>query len=390
MKTLIFLFFFFVSLQAQAQFDESGKLLTSFSKGYDHGEVVALQSDGKIIVAGVVNYGKSADVGVVRYLKNGRLDKSFGNEGKMIIDGGGKEEVYGLGIQNNGKIIIAGATKQKRKKDFMLLQLNPNGSLDIQFGNQGKVISDLGGDDEIHYLVLQPDGKIVVTGYSKVKKNFQAIVARYHPHGTLDKNFSKQGWMMLQTTNQDRFFGVTLHPNGEIVATGSLSNHLYKDDCVVVKLSAHGKVLNTLPISFGDKQDICSSVIVLPNHLFIVTGFSFQNITKGDFSLALENFKTTLDFEKGNDVAHAIGIYGNHIYVGGEYEKEEGSGFALARFDLNGKLDTYFGDQGKMKIDFGIKQKEIANAMVIAPNGVVYLAGFAGKDFALVRLDVSH
>lgn len=392
MKTIIFISLFFISFQTQAQFDELGRLLTSLSKGHDHGEVVAIQSDGKIVVAGVVDYGKSADVGVVRYLKNGRLDKSFGNEGKMIIDGGGREEVYGLGIQNNGKIIIAGATKQKGKKDFMLLQLNPNGSLDRQFGNQGKVITDLGGSDEIHYLVLAPNGKIIVAGYSKIKKKVGAVVARFHPDGSLDKSFSEQGWIRLQMTKQDRFFGVALHPNGEIVATGSLSlsDDVSQEDCVVVRLSPQGKVIKTMTVSFGNKQEVCSSVVVLPNHLIAIAGFSFQNITKGDFSLDLGNFRATLDFENENDVAHAIGFYGNHLYLGGEYGKKEGSGFALARFDLNGKLDTTFANHGMMKIDFGTHQKEIANAMVISSNGVVYLAGFAGKDFALVRVDVSH
>lgn len=392
MKVLILIFFFFISLQAQAQFDESGKILTSLSKNYDHGEVVALQKDEKIVLAGVVGYGKSENVGVVRYLKDGTIDSTFGNQGKIIMDLGGEEEVYGLGIQTNGKIVIAGATKQKGEKDFMLLQLNSNGNLDRQFGNQGKVITDLGGNDEIHYLVLPSDGKIVVAGYSKIKKKVGAVVARYNSDGSLDKSFAGKGLKLFHLSKRDRFFGVALDPNGEIVATGSLSlsNDVSEEDCVVVRLSPQGKVIKTMTVSFENKQDICSSVVVLPNHLIAIAGFSFQNITKGDFSLALENFKTTLDFEKGNDVAHAIGIYGNYIYVGGEYEKEEGSGFALARFDLNGKLDTYFGDQGKMKIDFGIKQKEIANAMAISSDGFIYLAGFAGKDFALVRVYVSH
>ncbi len=90
-------------------FDVDGIVTTDFGGTHDEGFAVAMQSDGKIVLAGKYNNG--AQFAVARYNSNGSLDTSFNGTGKVTTDFGGLED-WGLAvaIQPNGKIVVAGTT----------------------------------------------------------------------------------------------------------------------------------------------------------------------------------------------------------------------------------------------------------------------------------------
>src|SRR5262249_32706911 len=130
---------------------------------------VALQADGRIVVAG-------ADFIVLRLLANGNPDPSFGTGGSVLTDFGGTEVVRGVAIQADGKIIVGGAALKPNtiipptgfsQTSFALARYNADGSLDPTFGFGGKTTSDFGDHlDTANALLIQADGKIVMAGAS--------------------------------------------------------------------------------------------------------------------------------------------------------------------------------------------------------------------------------
>jgi uncharacterized delta-60 repeat protein len=114
MKNITFALTACILLNSLSALSQPGTLDTSFSgngkrtKPPGRGYAVAIQPDGKILVAGSQTNGFSANLMVARYEPNGSFDESFGKKGKAIIDFGGYAEAYSITIQGNGKIIAAG------------------------------------------------------------------------------------------------------------------------------------------------------------------------------------------------------------------------------------------------------------------------------------------
>ena len=170
-------------------FDIDGKVTTDF--GFQEaGSSIAIQTDGKILVAGFVLDGKPR-IGVARYNMDGSLDTSFGNGGKVVTDCGDILERVRLAIQADGKIVALvtrdSSTSGGRNYDFGLVRYNIDGSLDGNFDSDGRVTTDFGSsNDYAGDVAVQADGKIVVVGSSGFK---YFAVSRYNTDGGLDKTF---------------------------------------------------------------------------------------------------------------------------------------------------------------------------------------------------------
>jgi uncharacterized delta-60 repeat protein len=144
---------------------------------------VALQSDGKIIVAGKASNGVDYDFALARYTIGGNLDTAFGTGGKITIGfGSGNDGGRAISIQNDGKIIVAGSSFNGVDDDFALMRYTTDGNVDTAFGSGGGVITDFGASPDYGYAAaVQTDGKIVVAGYSKNGTNNDFALARYFP-----------------------------------------------------------------------------------------------------------------------------------------------------------------------------------------------------------------
>src|SRR5206468_80556 len=109
------------------------------------------------------------DFALARYNANGSLDTTFGTGGKVTTDfAGDDDQAFAVVLQTDGKIVAAGVAKTYRGGDFALARYNANGSLDATFGTGGKVTTDFAGnDDAAHGVVVQADGRIVAAGVAK-------------------------------------------------------------------------------------------------------------------------------------------------------------------------------------------------------------------------------
>ncbi len=194
---------------------------------------LAIQTDGKIIAAGnavvrTPNPPFFTDWRIVRLNTNGSLDNTFGNGGIVNTDFGGNtnESAQAASILSNGRILVAGYGNPGGQ-DFALAQYTTNGSLDINFGSGGKVLTDFAsGDDRIHDMKVQPDGKIVAAGFTITGGSRNFALARYNSNGTLDTTFDVDGKVEtnLNTSGHDSANGLALQSDGKIIAVGDNGN----------------------------------------------------------------------------------------------------------------------------------------------------------------------
>jgi uncharacterized delta-60 repeat protein len=149
------------------------------------GQALDVQPDGKIVVVGSIKNGAQLNMLITRYLKTGIIDSSFGINGFVTVDYNGyDDEASVVKVIDQGKILIAGYTKDATNIFFALLRLTPTGQLDSSFGINGKTLTST--NDKIIALVTQSTGKIVVTG--------STTMARYSYQGSIDGSFGTGGF----------------------------------------------------------------------------------------------------------------------------------------------------------------------------------------------------
>jgi uncharacterized delta-60 repeat protein len=176
-------------------FNGTGKVVTTFGGDGDaEGQGVAAQSDGKTVVVGYATVGGVQQFAVERYKTDGALDTSFGGTGRVLTAVGiSGSNAAGVALQKDGKIVVAGyaVNNSGRVYDFACLRYNADGSLDQSFGDHGKVTTDV-GDGKATSLAVQ-DNKIIVAGSAYDGDNNEFAVVRYNASGKLDTSFNSAG-----------------------------------------------------------------------------------------------------------------------------------------------------------------------------------------------------
>jgi uncharacterized delta-60 repeat protein len=232
------------------RFGGDGTVTTRIWRGGAFADAVAIQPDGRIIAAGQTSRGDGAAAAVVRYLADGRLDRSFGGDGVVTIrftelTGA----AYGVAIQPDGRIVIVG--EGNAAGGFSVARLLPDGRLDRAFGGDGIVITTkLGG---ARAVALQPDGKVVVVGTAEDFAGPFAI-ARYLPDGERDRRFGGgSGFVTVDMGDgEENAQGVAIQPDGRIVVVGYTDvPHEFGDTGVGAFALARLRPRGRLDVSFG-------------------------------------------------------------------------------------------------------------------------------------------
>ncbi len=164
-------------------FGANGRVFEAFSGSSALPEALALQANGRIVVAGQVLRKGKTQFALVRYLANGRRDTGFSGDGRVTTDfGRSRAEASDVAIQRDGKVVAVGSTRTSRFRiEFAVARYQANGMLDGSFGNQGKVITKFATVDgsDANAVALQKDGKIVVVGGASRSGNSTFGLARY-------------------------------------------------------------------------------------------------------------------------------------------------------------------------------------------------------------------
>jgi uncharacterized delta-60 repeat protein len=347
-----------------SDFGGQGVVTTDFGGSYDWAYGIALQRDGKIVVAGVSDVGGSKDLALARYLSSGSLDPDFGQGGMMVetrrpltVD-----IAYGVAVQPDGNIIVAGtsyehAVSVRPDGDFIVARYTPEGRPDLTFGGSGIVTTDFepGSFDVALALALQPDGSIVLGGYSTTPAGpgilfgaDQLALARYLPSGAPDIGFGKLGKVIVDAGSLDEEIrDLALSPDGRITAAG-FTNGEKLGDALLARFTPDGR----LDPGFGD----------------------------GGLSVT--------DFGTKSDRLTALVLQPDGWVVGaGEIAREHHADFAVMRYDPEGHLDRGFGTGGVASVDFDKRHDHVA-AVALQRDGKVVTVGFSEDNFALARFNV--
>jgi uncharacterized delta-60 repeat protein len=199
-----------------ASFDGDGRRVIDYG-GDDQAVDVVLQPDGKIVAAGTIFGGEFL---VVRLNPDGSSDTTFSGGGAASVNFGGDDDGSAVALQGDGKIVVAGRTSSPGGSDVAVARLNADSSLDTTFDADGRRTLDLGNVDSAADVLLQPDGKIVVVGATGFPAT-HATVTRLNPNGSLDTSFDGDGTVRVDTGADDQAVAVALQANGKIVVAGS-------------------------------------------------------------------------------------------------------------------------------------------------------------------------
>ncbi|HSQ16830.1 MAG TPA: delta-60 repeat domain-containing protein [Anaerolineales bacterium] len=385
-------------------FAEDGILLTDLFGSLDSASGVAIQADGKIVVAGSTS-GVSYDFALTRYNPDGSLDATFADHGILITDFDlGSDYAKDVAIQADGKIVVAGYTYLSAQ-DFALARYNPDGSLDTTFDGDGRVTTDFAdGIDTGQALAIQEDGKIILAGYTYGSTLYDIAVARYNDDGSLDTTFDGDGRVTTDLAgDSDYGYAVALQLDGKIVVGGSTTG--FAIDFLLARYNADGSLDTTfdsdglLTTDIAGNHDACTALVVQLDGKILAGGYS-DNASNDNFSLVRYNADGSLDpsfdgdgklesdLTGGNDRLSDLVLqpYGKIVAVG--YGVGTLYDFAVARYNPDGSWDTSFDGDGRLLTDF-MGYQDYGYAVALQPNGSIVVAGSAGdgvtRDFALTR-----
>ena len=343
-------------------FGTGGKVLTPIGASTDAINALAIDAQGRIVVAGSTKASgvySDYEFAVARYDPDGSLDSSFGGDGVVTTPFGTYSGANAIAIDPQGRIVVAGHADNAEGLGFGLARYNPDGSLDSSFDGDGKVttpIIDYGpvGRDAALAVAIDPEGRIVAGGYvygdPSHPTSRTAVLARYNADGSLDGSFGGDGLRGLPLSGYMDYIGsIAVDSQGRVVAAGATGGWA-RHDFFVARLRLDGEP----DPSFGGDG-------------VVTTEFSFYS------------------------AARAIGVDAQgRIVAGGFVTNGDGHYYiAVARYRADGSLDGSFGSGGMMTTDFGRSTAALALALDardrILLGGTVPFDTGIDRDFAIAR-----
>ncbi len=382
-------------------------MATAFANGAT-GYAVAIDSKGRIVVAGSTQTAKP-DLAVARFLPNGTADSEFSKDGRVTVDLGGADYGFDLALQSDGKIVVAGECDTKSENTFALVRLMPKGGLDKDFGGgDGIVLTDFGKRYQgANAVVVYPNGNIAAGGFASNGSTGRWAIARYGPRGVLDKSWGKDGRVTVDLSPSDESIRDLLFvPGGKLVGVGYAESGLIPRFAV-----AQFRPKGTLDPDFGDKgfkltdvskgSDIGYGATLQPDGKIVVVGYA-NDAGKADWGLVRYGPKGRLDKQFGGDgkvvtkmtteyeFASAVAVQANGrlVVVGRASREGTADNFGVFRYKAGGALDQSWSGNGKTFTDFG-SGNDTARDVVIQENGKIVVVGDAQIEgahrFAVAR-----
>jgi uncharacterized delta-60 repeat protein len=445
-----------------ARFNSDGSLDTTFGKGgtvittfepaatnVDHASAVAIQSDGRIVVAGVAASG----VALARYNTDGSLDPSFAGSGKVTTQvnanpvgialqpdqkivvvattgpnggsfvltrfnsDGSLDTTFGTGgslsstlgsaagvvVEVDGRIIVAAATSLNSQTNnaFVVAAYNPDGSSVATFGNGGVVttIFGPGNSDVAEAIVLQSDAKFVVAGRTAGGQAY----ARYNEDGSLDATFGSGGKTTVSDSGSD-ITGLALQGDGKIVAAVTETIQVSTTVSVFHSMTrltpvgpldpafgTQGRINTTraaksLLVQTSGRIVLASTAGASPTQQFALDGFTATGSVDATFGTSGEATAAVIGMVPARVVGVLVQSDGRTVVAGTGPS-------ALIRYNVDGSLDASFGKGGSVSTPFG--QGDFVAGETMQPDGKILLVGGGRGRLDLARynadgsLDVS-
>ena len=285
---------------------------------------------GRIFVSGY-GYGQNYDLFLCSFLPNGTLDNSFDLDGRVFVNIMGPpykpDQLLDFTFDAVGNIYLTGSTNagfSPTANDVVIVKLTPSGALDPTFSTDGKQLYPLSSSWDYGYgIAVQPDGKIIVSGYTLTNSNFFTI--RVNPDGTMDNTFGTNGKVTVDifgVTSFDYAYYMLLQPDGKIVVGGTGTNPVTSNmDAAIVRLNQNGILDNTFGGGDGiftfDMSGIATNDAILKMKLLadgrILCSGYVTIAGQRDFALIRVNADGTLDSTFNNTGAYIHDLNGNLV-----------------------------------------------------------------------------
>jgi len=332
----------------QEAFAGSGYVTYDVASGYDTAQSVAVDAEGRLLVASQFDNGGDGDFGVIRLLSDGSLDLSFGTLGRRSVDFGDIESLYDMAVDAEGRIVLVGTTQVLGSyRKIAVARLTADGELDLDFDSDGKKTVDLGSTATALAVSVETDGQITIAGYKGSLVTPQIMVLRLTESGAVAPTFNSGNPVVETEPNYSLAYEVLVQSDGKILVVGGtgdqLSVHRYNSD-------------GSLDTAFGTSGRLLRRV--------------------GDFSSG-----RSAEFDSVGRVVIALLA-----------EIDGDDDFAAVRMNSDGSWDDTFGSNGGFSYDFDDETDWVTSIAVDDADGVV-LTGRASvdgdDDLGAVRLDAT-
>lgn len=329
---------------------DDGIVLTDIDDRTDIAEAIALDEFERIIVAGSVDSGDGFGFGVARYLSDGTLDQSFGDQGLVTRKSGSTGFCKAVAVQQDNKIVLGGYVLNPATltNEFAVIRFHIDGTPDSTFHHDGLVMTNLGiGAGIADAMLIQPDGKIILAGQALNEATFrwEIAIARYNADGSPDETWDEDGIVFTGSLDADfTIKTVALQEDRKVIVGGyfgtAQSNNLF----AVARYHPGGRLDETFGTegivlaSYGDQNNQINTIIIQSDGQILIAGSSLQG---------------------NKDV------------------------FAIARLDPDGSFDDTFGEGGVVRPV--IDQNDGINSMALQQDGKLIVAGesFNGQRFSI-------
>ena len=408
-------------------FSGDGQVETDFGADFTKANAIAVQPDGAIIVVGQhlppEGSGVSPDFAIARYTTAGALDTSFSGDGKLLVDfGESVDSAELIALQSDGKIVIGGESvfPDEGPAFFIgLVRLTSAGQLDSTFSGDGKLLVTYGGR-AVRLAALSPDATGILLGGMTTMYYTQArglggyigeqwnerpvpVLSRLNLDGSTATSFGDEGVARGQgftypDSSADYALSSLIQNDEKIVTVGSSNVESTTDDFAALRLTPNGSPDPSfsgdgrVSVDFGpESNDYDQTVLAAPGSKLVLAGTSYPDVLTfdeigGDFALARLNSDGSLDstFSGDGQVTTDLGVYdkltaaaiqsdGKIVAVGRTGLTFGFSEIAVIRYNADGTLDSTFSGDGTQKAI--VETSAAPTAVAIQPSGKIVVGG---------------
>jgi uncharacterized delta-60 repeat protein len=344
-----------------------GKVISDFGsreRAFDG----SIQLDGKVVLSGeIITANEPERFALARYLTNGSLDPEFGVGGLVITAFGERAVALSMAIQPDGKIVVVGFSGGK----FALARYLTDGTLDPSFGVGGLVTTAFDASANASSVAIQSDGKILVAGHGL--NDF--ILARYLSNGTLDPQFGMGGFISRTFGSYTSASSIAVQSDGKILVAGGWYTGIWRS--FLSRYQLDGRI----DAGFGDNGTVFYGKKFTHDLATHING-GIIAVAESDLFRFVHEGSANTSFGN-NGVASLVGFNGERIatqldgkfiVVGyGGTGISLNSGFAVARYLSDGTLDSSFGAGGL--VITGLGKNSWGHSVNIRPNGRIVVVG---------------
>jgi uncharacterized delta-60 repeat protein len=393
-------------------FGQDGLVTTDAGNlGLDDGANVIKQlSDGQLIIAGRTRTTGfppyQSDLMLAKFLQNGTLAASFGQNGFVVSDlGGASEGFVDLYERDNGHILAAGTSNQVGIYEHLLMQFTEVGGLDVAFGDGGNVYNgQVTSGSVLTSLSVNQQDEFLVTGTA----NGDVMLAKYAPNGYAVDTFGTSGNVVFDFGHIESVTESAIQTDGKVILAGTQAESGNPEDAIVTRLHPNGDLDLTfndsgwVDLALSSKNDRPTDLKVLSDGKIMIIGFTTNQAETAFEIFALRlmpdgtydnsfgsNGVARYDIGSGDDYASAVVLQPDgKAIIGGTTSDGNNSNFCLIRINEDGSLDPTFGNNGVVITEVSSDYDGIADIELQA-DGKLVVGGTArvgnNDDIALAR-----